>query len=377
MYFYNIIMYKLNIRILEQGKEYNHMELWNKYQSTIKKILLILLIFAVIYLSISYLLPFFAPFVIAIIVSYINEPVIKLLQRFKISRKAAAAISLLFTMSVLGLGLTVGILKIYNELIVLQDNLTTYSSDISVKINGLIDKATLFYNGLPDQVTSTITKNLVSFSEKIGFMITSVIQYVINTVSSIPRLTVFVIVTILGTYFISSDKKSISSFFYRQLPFSWRKNIVSLKKDTFKALLGYFKAILILMGFTFIEVSIGLFILNVNYAFLIALLVGISDAIPIMGTGVVMVPWILWTVISGDMPLALGLSIIYVLGILIRQIMEPKIVGSQIGLHPLVTLLAMYIGLKFFGIIGMFVGPISIIVVKKLQDSGVMRLWND
>ncbi|AEY68073.1 sporulation integral membrane protein YtvI [Clostridium sp. BNL1100] len=353
------------------------MELWNKYQSTIKKFFLILLIFAVIYLSISYLLPFFAPFVIALIVSYINEPVIKLLQRFNISRKAAAAISLLFTMSVLGFGLTVGIIKIYNELIVLQDNLTAYSSDISVKINGLIDKATIFYNGLPDQVTSTITKNLVSFSEKIGFMITSVIQYVINTVSSIPRLTVFVIVTILGTYFISSDRKSISSFFYRQLPFSWRKNIASLKKDTFKALLGYFKAILILMGFTFIEVSVGLFILNVKYAFLIALVVGLSDAIPIMGTGVVMVPWILWTVISGDMPLALGLSIIYVLGILIRQIMEPKIVGSQIGLHPLVTLLAMYIGLKFFGIIGMFVGPISIIVVKKLQDSGAMRLWND
>ena len=353
------------------------MELWNKYQPAIKKIFLILFIFAIIYLSITFLLPFLAPFVIALIVSYINEPVIKLLQKFKISRKAAAAISLLFTMSILGLGLTVGIIKIYNELIVLQDNLTAYSSDISVKINGLIDKATLFYNGLPDQVTVTITKNLESFSEQIGTMITSVIQYVINTVSSIPRLTVFTIVTILGTYFISSDRKSISSFFYRQLPFSWRKNIVSLKKDTFKALLGYFKAILILMGFTFIEVSVGLFILNVKYAFLIALIVGLSDAIPIMGTGVVMVPWILWTVISGDMTLALGLGIIYILGILIRQIMEPKIVGSQIGLHPLVTLLAMYIGLKFFGLFGMFVGPISIIVVKKLQDSGTVNLWND
>ncbi len=353
------------------------MELWNKYQSTIKKIFLIVVIFAVIYLSITYLLPFFAPFVIALIVSYINEPAIKLLQKFNISRKVAAAISLLFTMSLLGLGLTVGIIKIYNELIILQDNLTAYSSDISVKVNGLIEKVTLFYNELPDQVTGTITKNLESFSEQIGTMITSVIQYVINTVSSIPRLTVFIIVTILGTYFISSDRKSISSFFYRQLPFSWRKNIASMKKDTFKALLGYFKAILILMGFTFLEVSVGLFILNVKYAFLIALLVGLSDAIPIMGTGVVMVPWILWTVITGDMPLALGLGIIYVLGILIRQIMEPKIVGSQIGLHPLVTLLAMYIGLKFFGILGMFVGPISIIVVKKLQDSGAMRLWND
>ncbi|HEX2926204.1 MAG TPA: sporulation integral membrane protein YtvI [Ruminiclostridium sp.] len=269
------------------------------------------------------------------------------------------------------------IVKIYNELTVLQNNLTAYSSEISVKLDQIIHKATLLYNGLPNQVTSTITKNLESFSEQIGTMITSLIQYVINTLSSIPRLTVFVIVTILGTYFISSDRKSISSFFYRQLPFSWRKNIVSLKKDTFKALFGYFKAILILMSFTFIEVSIGLFILHVKYAFLIALIVGISDAIPIVGTGVVMVPWILWVVITGDMPLAFGLGIIYVLGILIRQIMEPKIVGSQIGLHPLVTLLAMYIGLKFFGILGMFVGPISIIIVKKLQDSGVMRLWND
>ncbi len=376
MYFCIIIMYKLNISIRKNVRGFS-MDLWNKYQSTIKKILLILFIFAVIYLSITYLLPFLAPFAIALIVSYINEPVIKLLLRFKISRKAAAAISLLFTMSVLGFALTAGIIKIYNELTILQGNLTIYSSDISIKINGLIDKATLFYNGLPDQVTITITKNLESFSQQIGFMITSVIQYVINTVTSIPRLTVFTIVTILGTYFISSDRKSISSFFYRQLPFSWRKNIVSLKKDTFKALLGYFKAILILMGFTFIEVSIGLFILNVNYAFLIALIVGLSDAIPIMGTGVVMVPWILYTLISGDMTLAFGLAIIYILGILIRQIMEPKIVGSQIGLHPLVTLLAMYIGLKFFGLIGMFVGPISIIVVKKLQDSGTVRLWND
>ncbi len=96
-------------------------------------------------------------------------------------------------------------------------------------------------------------------------------------------------------------------------------------------------------------------------------MVGISDAIPIVGTGVIMIPWILWTIITGDMPLAFGLTIIYLLGIIIRQIMEPKIVGSQIGLHPLVTLLAMYIGLKFFGILGMFVGPVSIIIVKNFR----------
>lgn len=353
------------------------MDIISKYQGTLKKIALIIIIFAAIYLSITYLLPFFAPFVIAVIVSYINEPVIRLLGKLKISRKIAAIISLLFTMSVLGFAISAGVLKIYDELISLKDNMNTYSIDLSEQANRLVSKFTNFYNALPVEVTDTVAENLSALSARISSLISDIIKYVFNTVSSIPRLTVFIIVTILATYFISSDRKAISSFFYRQLPFSWRKRMGGMKKDTIKALIGYFRAILILMGFTFIEVSVGLFILNVKYAFLIALIVALSDAIPIVGTGVVMLPWILWQVFTGNMALAFGLGIIYVLGILIRQIMEPKIVGSQIGLHPLATLLAMYIGLQFFGILGMFIGPISIIIVKNLQDAGALKLWND
>ncbi len=353
------------------------MEFWNKYQGTIKKLAMIIIIFATIYISIKYLLPFFAPFVIAFIVSYINEPVIRLLTKMKIPRKVAACISLLFTMSVLGFLITLGVIKAYNELTALQDNINTYSLDISEKVNKLIYKFTMFYNTLPVEVTDTVTTNLSTLSSKITALITAIIQYAINTVSSIPKVTVFAIVTILATYFISSDRNAISSFFFRQLPFSWRKRMTVLKKDTIKALLGYFKAILILMSFTFIEVSVGLFILDVKYVFLLALIVALSDAIPIVGTGVVMLPWILWNVFTGNMALAFGLAIIYVLGVLIRQILEPKIIGSQIGLHPLVTLLAMYIGLQFFSILGMFIGPISMIIVKNLQEAGVLKLWNE
>ncbi len=353
------------------------MELWIKYQSAIKKLVLIIIIFAIIYISITYLFPFFAPFIIAIVVSYINEPVIKLLQKFRMPRKIAAVISLLVTMSALGLGITLGVIKIYDELFILRNNLTTYSTEISAEINRIIYKVTNFYNALPVEVTNTITENLASISNKITSLLTTIIEYVINTASSIPKIAVFVIVTILSTYFISSDKRKISIFLYKQLPVSWKKGMSELKKDTLKALFGYFKAILILMGFTFIEMSVGLFILDVKYAFLLALIVGIAEVIPIVGTGVVMVPWILWQFFAGNMPLAFGLSILYILGILIRQIMEPKIVGSQIGLHPLVTLLAMYVGLKFFGVLGMFIGPISLIIVKNLQDIGALKLWNE
>ncbi|QNU66777.1 sporulation integral membrane protein YtvI [Ruminiclostridium herbifermentans] len=353
------------------------MELWSKYQGAIKKLLLIMVIFAIIYVSITYLFPFFAPFIIAVIVSYINEPVIRILQKFKISRKIASVISLLFTMSILVTIITLGIIKLYDELIILRNNLTAYSNDISAQFDNLTNKITNFYNALPYEVTDAITKNLSSLSNKLTNIITAIIQYTINTASSIPRLTVFFIVTILATYFISSDKKKISIFFYKQLPSSWRKKLPHIKNDTFNALFGYFKAILILMGFTFLEVSVGLYILNVKYALVIALIVGLSEIIPIVGTGTVMVPWIIWNVFIGDMHLAFGLAIIYILGVLIRQIMEPKIIGSQIGLHPLVTLLSMYVGLEFFGVLGMFIGPMSLIVVKNLQDAGIMKLWND
>lgn len=353
------------------------MELWSKYQNAVKKFLLIMVIFVIIYVSITYLFPFFAPFIIAVIVSYINEPVIQILQKFKISRKIAAVISLLITMSILVTVIIFGIIKLYDELTILRNNLTMYSNDISTQLDNLTDKITSFYNALPDEATEAITKNLSSLSNELTNIITAIIQHTINTVSSIPKLTVFFIVTILATYFISSDKKKISIFFYKQIPLTWRKKLPHIKKDTFNALFGYFKAILILMGFTFVEVSVGLYILDVKYALVIALIVGISEAIPIVGTGAVMVPWILWSIFIGNMPLALGLAIIYILGVLIRQIMEPKVIGSQIGLHPLVTLLSMYVGLKFFGVLGMFIGPISLIIVKNLQDAGIMKLWND
>ena len=350
---------------------------WERYGPIIKKTLYIVVFFLLLYISIKYLLPFFAPFVLALILSALNEPLIKLLEKLHLSRRIGAVISLLFTISVLGTLLTVGLVKVYNELTGLQDNLNIYTDNIIIQVDKFTYKLNTIYNNLPLEITTAISKNIDSISTNIGVWIKNFVSYVINAMSSIPHLTVFAIVTLLSTYFFSSDRQAISSFIYRQLPFKWRKSIVMLKRDTLAAMVGYFKALGMLMSLTFVEVSIGLFILNVKYALVIALVVGLSDAIPIVGTGVVMIPWILWQLITGNITLAFGLTIIYILGILIRQILEPKIVGSQIGLPPLVTLIAMYIGLEFFGILGMFIGPITIIIVKNLQDAKVFKLWNE
>lgn len=347
-------------------------------KSLLSKISIFAGFFLFIYILITYLLPFFAPFVIAILIALINEPVIGLLEKkVKIPRKFASIISLLFTLSILGILLTLGILKIYSELVILQQNISNYINGISDQLTNYINMLTLYYKNLPPQVITTIDANIKIIAPKLQGIITSIAGYLINTISSIPKISVFLIVTLLSTYFISSDRKLIRGFIYKQLPEAWTKNIPSIKTDTFAALFGYIKALVILVGFTFAEVSIGLFVLQVDYALLLGLVVAISDIIPIVGTGLIMVPWITWNFISGDTSMALGLSIIYILGIIIRQVMEPKVVGNQIGLHPLVTLIAMYIGLEIFGVVGMVIGPVSIIILKSLQKSGAFKIWDE
>lgn len=349
-----------------------------RYYRVILKVLFVVGFLLAVYISFTYLIPFFAPFAIGIILASINEPLIGFLQkRVKMHRKLASLAALLLTISVFGILVTLGIVKLYNELVILKNNVSQYINSTSAQFNEYVDDLKAYYNNLPEGITKAVSDNINSLTPRVKGIITSLVTYLLDTVSSIPKVTVFIIVCVLSTYFISSDRRKIGDFLYRQFPDSWVKNISGIKAGTFTALLGYFKAILILMLITFIEVAIGLSVIGAKYALLMGLIVGLSDAIPILGTSVVMVPWILWNVIIGDMKMALGLTVIYVLGVIMRQLLEPKIIGHQIGLHPLVTLTAMYIGMHIFGVLGVFIGPISLIILKNLQSSGIIEIWKE
>ena len=176
---------------------------------------------------------------------------------------------------------------------------------------------------------------------------------------------------------MSCDKDLINKFIAKQLPANWNKWLIRIKNDLLSALIGYIKAQLILMVITFIEVSIGLLIIGIDYAILLGLLISIIDVFPILGTGTVLIPWALFSFISGNYPLGFSLIILYGIVMLVRQLLEPKIVSGQIGLYPLVTLMSMYIGLQVFGIAGMIMGPIMVLIVRNLQKAGLFKLWND
>ena len=153
-------------------------------------------------------------------------------------------------------------------------------------------------------------------------------------------------------------------------------------KEIIISLGGYLKAHVILIIISFFIVLIGLYIfhflnLNVEYPLMAALGIGFVDALPIVGSGTVMVPWAVLSAVNGNIKLAIGLLILYVIVIVVRQLIEPKIVSNHIGIHPIFTLIAMYTGFKIVGIIGMFIGPILLIIIKNifgnLIDNGVVK----
>lgn len=350
----------------------------DKYIQFAVKLFVLGLIVLAISLIIKFCLPLLAPFIVGLLISAINEPAIKLMEsRLKIPRKYGSIFSLVLTLCVVVVILLFGVIQIYNELLVLQSNITNYINSISNELTQTFIKATEIYRNLPYGIPEEINKNLLDLIPKIKDIITGLISNIISTISSVPKITVFITITLLSSYFISSDKKALIEFVSKQLPINWSKNISGIKESAFTAMFAYFKAQIILVTLTFFEVSIGLMIIRSDYAITTGLIVAISDLIPIFGTSIIMVPMIIWNVIIGNFTKAIGLVIIYYIGVIMRQILEPKIVGKNLGLHPLVTLIAMYVGLTVYGILGMFIALIAVITLKSIQDSGIIKIWKE
>ncbi|MBR2892883.1 MAG: sporulation integral membrane protein YtvI [Clostridia bacterium] len=253
------------------------------------------------------------------------------------------------------------------------------SENVSDSIASIFTQLREFIAGtntqLPEQITGGLSE---SFSLS---WITAPITGVISTASRIPSLLIGIVVTIVCACFMTADYDKITNFVYCQFPKEKRKD-VTRAKQLLKLNLGKMaKAYALIMLVTFTEIFIGLTVLQLlgifqsSYIAVIAVVTAIVDVIPVLGTGTIVLPWAAYSLIVGDYGMAIGLMVIYVTVTVIRQIVEPKLVAGQLGLPPFVTLIAMYLGLKIFGVLGVFVLPIVIIMLKLLNDEGIIDLW--
>ncbi|MGE5405091.1 MAG: sporulation integral membrane protein YtvI, partial [Candidatus Saccharibacteria bacterium] len=302
------------------------------------------------------------------------EPLIGFMERrLKLGRRLAAFISMIIVLGSLTLVITLLISQLTNELIDLYTKLTSHSSELGTMFTQWSERIQNIYRGLhlPASVEQSAKANLGGVLDILTNITVTAFEGLKSFVAGLPEFFILFIVTTVATYFMAAERSEIWEGIMRPLPEHWEDKSRDLVSRIMGAFLGFLRAIGILITITAIQTIIGLLILRVPYAFTLGLVIGLCDIIPLVGPGIIYIPWVIWEFANGHTGLAVGLIIVWVTGIIIRQLLEPKIYGDQLGLHPLATLASLYIGMKAFGGVGIILGPVTVILVLACIRAGM------
>ena len=330
----------------------------------------LLMLITVVVVALCYMLASYVmPLLLAILISTAMEPFIRMLSgtnrsgekiRAGLPRKVAVLLVMLIVFTLL---ITVGFFIIQGVVA----ELISLAESLPAKIPQWMESLDQLGQQISAQFPIISTENLASIIQSLsGHLtesITTIAASAVSFATQMPAIILFIVFTIMSTYFFSVSRFSIMRNLKRQLPQSWQETAQHLYGTLAKALFGWLKAQFIILCCMFLVMFIGFTILNVHYALLIALGIAVMDALPILGSGLVMIPWIGYQLFFGSLPMGIGLAVVYVLLIFTRQSIEPRVVGGQSGLPPLWTMCAMYAGFRLFGFIGLFLGPLTLLLM--------------
>lgn len=363
------------------------------------------LIIGAFYLFMRYAFWTVSPFIFAFFIAMLlQKPVSAVTGRTRLNKGFVSFIAVLFIAVFFAGLLALAGTTVFTELKGFATKLTETFKSIPEFISGIESWILSLLEPLPDTIESSLAASVGEFTESLlsAFSQNSVItpsadkisslQFdfsalltplsgVISTASKLPAFLISIIVFFIATCFITADYDRIVSFIKRQLPGDKRAALTKTKLLTLSTLGKMIKAYCLIICITFTEILIGLTALNLlgfysgSYRVVISLCIALVDIFPILGSGTVLIPWGIISLLRGNIGLGIGLLILYVIITVLRQYIEPKLVAGQLGLPPAATLVAMYLGLKIFGIPGIFMLPLIITVLKVLNDDGVIHLW--
>lgn len=321
---------------------------------------------------------FFMPFIVGWLISLIAAPVVRFFEeKFKVKRKAVSAIVIIAVIAVVVLAVYLIGAKLVKEGIGFINEVPKLWEIVLDEFNQVGKSLEVLYVKLPGDVQDKIQKITSEmgtyFEGIIGNISAPTFEAVGNVAKQIPDIIMAVIICLLSAYFFVADKGYMAQVAEKYVPASIRYNFELVKRSFRKAIGGYFKAQFKIECWIYLLLVIGLLILNVKYALLVGLGIAFLDFLPVFGTGTVMIPWAVIAFLGKDYRMTFGLVIIWLVGQLVRQIIQPKIVGDSIGVDAIPTLFLLYIGYKIGGVVGMiFAVPIGIIIAN-LYDEGVFE----
>ncbi len=380
-----------------------------KRKGRIINLVYFLIIIAGFYLFMNYAFGLCFPFIFGFIVAVaLQKPVNLLTKKTPLKRGLASVLCVFILVFVVG---TVAYLigfKLVDELrgffdyVMLKfENIPQLVDDIEKWINNciasfpqqlqsLLSSATdKIFNTLDKLAATTgdtpaIPESTTSGSSLMNFefsWLSGPLSGVISTASKIPSIIIGVVVSIIASCFLTVDYQKLKNFIIAQFPEKKQADLRRAKNLLKESLTKMGKAYALIIIITFFEMFVGLSALKLigvysaGYIPIIALVTAIVDILPILGTGTILLPWALISLITGNFGLGIGLLVIYGVITVIRQIIEPKLVAGQLGLPPIVTLACIYFGLKLFSVLGMFITPVAVVMIKTLNDEGIIHLW--
>lgn len=331
------------------------------------------LVLAALWVGLRWLLPLAVPFLLAAALAWLLEPVVRFLTaRCRLPRRLAAALGVL---AAAGLLMGVGALllwRLWYELTQLVGQLPALLAELGGLTHQMEDWLYRLFVALPDQLREPARQAAEALGQSLlalpGWLGESVVSWVVQALASLPSAGLFLFTAFLAAYFFIAGRPGLRAAF-AQLPPLWQKRLERWKQVTVQAVGGWLRAQGLLVLATFAQVAVGLLLLRVEPALLLAGLTALVDALPIFGSGAVLLPWGLWTLLSGNYPLGLGLFLLYGLVTLVRSLLEPRLVGQRAGLPPLAALVSMYAGFRTFGVAGMILAPLATVVA--------WQLWTD
>ncbi len=337
-------------------------------------------IVGIVFLVFRYLLNLIGPFFIAFLFAWLLTPAIRFLTlRAHMKYNLAAALCLLVFFALLG-GLVV---LITSRLVALAAEVTPYlptfyRDTLAPGLEGLAASVQELVARFDPSAAEQVRQALPSITSSIGSAVTSasmgLFSLLSGWVTKIPSHLISAVICVIATIFMTVDFHRMTAFLLRQVPDRARV-VVKESKDALGGILRkYGRGYAIIMGVTFLEMLVGMLVLGMKNAFLIALAIAVFDIFPIVGAGTILVPWCVISLLSGQTARGVGLLVLYVVEVCVRQYIEPRIVGRQIGLHPIITLMSMFVGLKLFGGVGLFGLPITCAIIASLEAAGVIHI---
>ena len=347
-------------------------------------VLYLALILALGYLLLQYALPLLTPFALAFVIAYLlRRPIVFLSRTLHAPKGLTAVLLVVLTYGIIGLLLTLAGIRIGIAVTSLVQQIPSlYTSYILPELTDMFTWLEDLFARLDPSLRSALEELQAQLMDVLWQLVSGLSVLVMGGVSaatslaaSLPGFLIRLLLMVISTFFIAVDYDRIVGFCLGCLQSSTRRVVLQIKSYVVGTLFVCIRSYALIMCITFLELSVGLSLIGVERAMLGALLIAIFDSLPVLGTGGIMIPWVILSALQGNFSRALALLVVYVVITVIRNIIEPRIVGKQIGLHPVLTLMSMFVGTHLFGVTGLFGLPILLSLLRYLNDTGTISLF--